>query len=100
MAEQVRLQELQRAQRAFARGDDPRQILDRLSRAITNKLIHAPTTGLKQASADGRQDLVNSARKLLGLEGNTHPPSPEVERDQPDLDLPASTAEITRRTLQ
>ncbi|MEZ5502690.1 MAG: glutamyl-tRNA reductase [Halioglobus sp.] len=100
MAERLREQELQRAQRALARGDDPQQILAQLSRAITNKLIHAPTTGLKQASAAGRQDLINSARKLLGLEANSTSPSAqdEVEREEPSL--PAPTPETTRRTLQ
>lgn len=67
LAEDVREQELQRALRALARGDDPNQIAAQLARAITNKLIHAPTAGLKQASLEGRQDLLANARKLLGL---------------------------------
>ncbi len=100
MAEQLRERELQRAQRALARGDDPRQILAQLSRAITNKLIHAPTAGLKQASVDGRQDLINSARKLLGLEGLTPPPAAGDEVEQTELDLTAPAEETTRRTLQ
>ena len=100
MAEQLREQELQRAQRALDRGEDPRQILAQLSRSITNKLIHAPTRGLKQASVDGRQDLIINARKLLGLEtGSPRPPRVE-EPEQPELDLPASAVETTRRTLQ
>tara|TARA_R110002072_G_scaffold86030_2_gene194291 strand:+ start:232 stop:1593 length:1362 start_codon:yes stop_codon:yes gene_type:complete len=100
MAEKLREQELQRAQRALARGEDPRQILNQLSRAITNKLIHAPTTGLKQASVDGRQDLINMGRKLLGLEGQT-PQLPAAEEPaQPELELPPLSVETTRRTLQ
>ena len=67
LAEDLREQELQRALRALARGDDPQQIVAQLSRGITNKLIHAPTAGLKQASVDGRQDLLANARRLLGL---------------------------------
>ncbi|HEY7776164.1 MAG TPA: glutamyl-tRNA reductase, partial [Kineobactrum sp.] len=42
MAEAVREQEVQRALRALARGDDPQQIVAQLARSITNKLIHAP----------------------------------------------------------
>lgn len=100
MAEKLREQELQRAQRALARGEDPRQILNQLSRAITNKLIHAPTTGLKQASVDGRQDLINMGRKLLGLEGQT-PQLPAAEEPaQPELELPPLSVDTTRRTLQ
>ncbi|MEP1470746.1 MAG: glutamyl-tRNA reductase [Halieaceae bacterium] len=67
LADGVREQELQRALRALARGDDPQQIVAQLSRGITNKLIHAPTAGLKQASIEGRQDLLANARRLLGL---------------------------------
>lgn len=68
MAEQLREQELERAMRAIARGDDPQQVVAQLARGITNKLIHAPTTGLKQASAAGREDLLGIARGLLGLD--------------------------------
>ena len=105
MAEQMRERELQRALRALSRGEDPQQIIAQLARAITNKLIHAPTAGLKQASAEGRQDLLHSARKLLGLEGKTAstPAGDASEVDaseQTDLDLPPSAVETDRRTLQ
>jgi glutamyl-tRNA reductase len=100
MAEQVRDRELQRAQRALARGEDPLQLLVQMSRALTNKLIHAPTTGLKQASAEGRQDLINNARRLLGLDVES-PRATAVETDEEaDGELPAPTVETTRRTLQ
>jgi glutamyl-tRNA reductase len=107
MAEQLREQELQRALRALARGDDPQQIVAQLAHTITNKLIHAPTAGLKQASAEGRLDTVASARKLLGLEqtgpaqASTQAPIVATETDeQDDFDLPPSTVETSRRTLQ
>jgi len=99
MAERLRERELQRAQRALANGEDPRKILAQLSRSITNKLIHAPTAGLKQASADGRQDLINSARRLLGLE-TTAPRIAADASEQAELELPPPTVETTRRTLQ
>ena len=102
MAEQLRERELQRAQRALGRGEDPQQIMAQLARAITNKLIHAPTAGLKRASAEGRQDLLNSACKLLGLEDQV-PQSPVTE-DTPEeeggFEVTAPAAETTRRTLQ
>lgn len=99
MAERLSDRELQRAQRALARGEDPREILAQLSRAITNKLIHAPTAGLKQASVEGRQDLINSARKLLGLDVNL-PQLPEEAAQQSDIELPAPPLDTTRHTLQ
>lgn len=67
MAERVRDHELQRALRSLSRGEDPREVLNQIARGITNKLIHAPTAGLKRASAKGRQDQLDSARRLLGL---------------------------------
>jgi len=68
MAEQLRQGELERALNALARGEDPGKLLTQLSRSLTNKLIHAPTTGLKQASSEGREDVLASARRLLGIE--------------------------------
>lgn len=100
MAEQVRTLELQRAQRALARGDDTRVVLEQLSRAVTNKLIHAPTTGLKQASAKGRQDLVDHARQLLGLENEPASTSNVRGEDNVDLELPPTSVKNTPRTLQ
>jgi glutamyl-tRNA reductase len=107
MAEQLREQELQRALRALARGDAPQQIMAQLARTITNKLIHAPTAGLKQASAEGRLDRVASARKLLGLEAPeqaeapTQAPTVATETDEQDgFDLPPSSVATSRRTLQ
>ena len=90
MAEQISEAELQRALRALARGDDPRRIATQLARVLTNKLIHAPTAGLRQASADGRQDVLAHARKLLGLapgHSPEPPPADDVTGDGPGIDL-------------
>lgn len=99
MAEQVREQELDRALRAIARGEDPEQVVAQLARGITNKLIHAPTAGLKQASAAGRDDLLGIARGLLGLDSielsrvgrsdSVKPEEPEVSAAAPDADSSA-----------
>ena len=99
MAEQMREIELQRALRALARGDDPQRIATQLARAITNKLIHAPTTGLRQASADGRQDLLAHARKLLGLAAGHRPEAP-APREDGDFELPPPDTEKPGHTLQ
>jgi len=47
-AEEMRRQELDRALKALARGDDPAAVLDALSQGLTNKLLHAPTQALKK----------------------------------------------------
>ncbi len=102
MAEHLRERELQRALRNLERGGDPAQVLAQLARAITNKLIHAPTAGLKQASADGRQDLLASARKLLGIEdppGQPEPAGPDGG-DTATFEVPQGAVETNRRTLQ
>lgn len=98
MAEQLREQELQRALRALSRGDDPHQIVAQLARGITNKLIHAPTAGLKQASAEGRQDLLSMARKLLGLEAVAVATITQESDTTPEP--PKVTTETSGRTLQ
>lgn len=119
-AMQVREQELARAHRALARGDDPLDVMTRLANAITNKLIHAPTAGLKQASVEGRHDVLNSARQLLGLERST-PASRRAgesadgetggaiggqesgepgEPAETEFELPPHAMQTTRRTLQ
>ncbi|MEM1112008.1 MAG: glutamyl-tRNA reductase [Pseudomonadota bacterium] len=67
MAEEIREREVSRALGALARGDDPEAIVAQLARGLTNKLIHAPTRGLKQASLEGRRDIVEHGRRLLGL---------------------------------
>ena len=99
MAEQLREQELQRALRGLARGDDPGQLLAQLARGITNKLIHAPTAGLKQASAEGRQDLLVNARGLLGLQDAAASPAETVvsagQAESTESLAPAGEAEST-----
>ncbi len=101
MAEQMREVELQRALRALARGEDPQRIATQLARGITNKLIHAPTAGLRQASADGRHDLLAHARKLLGLAAG-HRPEPTVadSDDEHDFELPETGQDKPGHTLQ
>jgi len=95
MAEQVREQELDRALRAITRGDDPQQVVAQLARGITNKLIHAPTTGLKQASAAGREDLLGIARGLLGLDATEFSRVPRTDSSQQkDDEVKSSSAPV------
>ncbi len=101
MAEELSEQELQRALRGLARGQDPEQVLTQLARGLTNKLIHAPTAGLKQASAEGRHDRLLHARALLGLEGAEGDAGSAAGSDRADdFDLPPGAIEPPRRTLQ
>ena len=45
-ADDTRRQELERALKALARGEDPAKVVEALSRALTNKLMHTPTEAL------------------------------------------------------
>jgi len=47
-AEATRRQELERALKALARGEDPAKVAEALSQGLTNKLLHAPTQALKK----------------------------------------------------
>ena len=110
-AEQIREQELQRAMRSLSRGDGVDEVLAQLSRSLTQKLIHAPTLGLKQTTADGREDLLDYARKLLGIQA---PAAPELEQESDtrgestpgestpgeSLDISAEDTDHSRHTLQ
>ena len=49
-AEEARRQELERALRLLERGEAPAQVVERLSQALTNKLLHAPMEALKKPS--------------------------------------------------
>lgn len=58
---------LARAQRRLAAGDDPAQVLDYLASTLTNKLVHAPSSALRQADAVEQALLLSAARKLFDL---------------------------------
>jgi glutamyl-tRNA reductase len=66
-AERFRRQELERAIRQLARGDDPELVLDYLSKALTNKLMHAPTDALHHITKDEREALELWLRRLYHL---------------------------------
>jgi glutamyl-tRNA reductase len=60
-------EELSKARAAIQKGSDPHQVLDEMARALTNKIMHTPTTQLKQASFDGQAEVLLLARRLFDL---------------------------------
>lgn len=66
-AEDVRDRELQKALVSLELGQDPEQVLRNLARSLTNKLMHTPTTKLKQAGEEGRKEHIDLAHDLFGL---------------------------------
>ena len=67
-AQDAQLAELDRARRALARGADADEVVANLAQALTNKLIHPPTVAIRQASAEGRVDLLDFLKSLYKLD--------------------------------
>jgi glutamyl-tRNA reductase len=66
-AERHRRHEIEKAEKALARGDDPRVVIEALSHALTNKLLHAPTHALNHAHSDERAQCAHYISQLYGL---------------------------------
>lgn len=66
-ADSIRDQELQRALKSLEKGESADAILESLARAITNKLIHAPSVQMKKASSEGRDELIRLTQELFDL---------------------------------
>jgi glutamyl-tRNA reductase len=60
--------ELEKALRELENGADPSRVLAQLSQSLTNKLIHAPTVAIRNASSDGRADLLEFLKSLYRLD--------------------------------
>ena len=66
-AETMRDEVLARAQRLLAAGKPADEVLDRLAHTLTNKLLHRPSTRLRDAGAGGDETLLTAARQLFAL---------------------------------
>lgn len=66
-AEEARDQELDKALSALRAGQEPEQVLKSLARNLTNKLMHTPTTRIKQAGEQGLTEHIDLAHHLFGL---------------------------------
>lgn len=69
-AEALRAVEMERAMRLLARGEDPREILDGLSKGLTKKLLHGPTRYLNQAEGEHQADASQLVQKLFNLDSH------------------------------
>ncbi len=66
-SERLRRNELDKAHKALLRGDDPQAVLEALSRALMNKLMHEPCHALNQAGDNEREHLARLVSKLYNL---------------------------------
>jgi glutamyl-tRNA reductase len=67
-AETIRDTEVQKALAALQRGQDSSEVINTLARNLTNKLLHKPTTKLKQAGEKGCDDTINVTQELFDLD--------------------------------
>ena len=67
-ADELRREELERAQRMLARGDDPAKVLEALSQGLVNKLMHPPTQALNETAGEERQALARMLARLFRIE--------------------------------
>jgi len=67
-AEAARDQVLSKALRDLANGGEPARVVEQMANRLTNKLLHTPTSNLKQAGAEGRHDIIELSRQLFGLD--------------------------------
>jgi len=67
-AEEIRSAVSEQAQRMLDSGRSPEEVMDFLSKTLTNKLMHLPSIGLRRAAEEGDQELLTAARRLFGLE--------------------------------
>jgi glutamyl-tRNA reductase len=67
-AEQTRDEVLQRAQRMLENGKSAEQALTFLARTLTNKLLHVPSSQLREASSNGDTNILEAANALFQLD--------------------------------
>ena len=65
---------LNKAKKQLAAGQNAEEVLDFLANTLTNKFLHQPSTKLRQASQEEREDVLNVAKDLfLGHDVNKEP---------------------------
>jgi glutamyl-tRNA reductase len=65
---------LEKAKKQLAAGQDAEEVLEFLANTITNKFLHQPSTQLRQASQDERDDILNIAQDLFLDNSTSNPP--------------------------
>ena len=64
-ADDLKEQQLDKARRRLAAGDDPDAVLSNLANGLVNRLLHEPTVKIREAAMDGHDEVVRIARDLL-----------------------------------
>jgi glutamyl-tRNA reductase len=73
-AESQRDELLNKALKRLAAGEDPEKLLGFVANTLTNKLMHKPTSVIRDAASRSDTQLVEHARRLFGVEDKSHEP--------------------------
>ena len=82
-AENAKGDVLDKARRRLESGEPADEVIEYVARTLTNKLLHAPSTGIREAGAKDREDIVEAARLLFGVTEEDG-----ARRDGPDHEPP------------
>jgi glutamyl-tRNA reductase len=66
-AERYRRHEIDKARRMLAKGDDPHEVIEAMSQALINKLLHHPTAAIHHASDEERDEIVKLLHRLYDI---------------------------------
>ena len=69
--EEMRDQATETALRQLQSGKDPEQVVQELSRQLTNRMLHTPCEQMREAGYNGRLDLLDAASELFQLNSIT-----------------------------
>jgi glutamyl-tRNA reductase len=67
-ADAFRGEAIEQARRELEAGRSIDEVLEHLASALSNKLLHAPSAGLRRAGETGDVELMQAARKLFGID--------------------------------
>jgi glutamyl-tRNA reductase len=74
-AELAKAEALAKARERLAAGEPAEAVIERLAHQLTNQLLHAPSTALRQAALDGDAATLAAAAKLFAADGSQPGPS-------------------------
>ena len=66
-SDKTREELLQKAINSLSNGQSAEQALERLANDLTNKILHEPSSTLKQAASEGNNELLSAAQQLFKL---------------------------------
>jgi len=73
---------LLKARRRLQSGEPADEVVEFVARTLTSKLLHAPSTGIREAGENDRQDIVEAARVLFGVTDGDEDPAFEPDPDR------------------